>query len=514
MISIRSAVLSVTLALTACGPEFSEGFDPITGEGIEQVEQSLAVDDLYNKLRQAEGLMTMPLPSETVVVGTLNGSTGAFTGLTSRYVRDPLTGKPRREFPFATINAVDLIVVFNVSGGGVITLTANGQTATSYNGTVSLDLGRTKRVDWTLQVNGSTRSDTLLVSRPNVVGAGAFTVAALPISIVYEPPMNQARTNSASVAFRQEMTTVTTLSNGSSNSSTPKWAEAVVVKDMFNRLAKHSAVAAGAKSVLSAAQTLLGSSTSTTTNGTTVNHDGTLGLSQVHTQTISTNAKLGPGRGDLIVFYKNARVLWGMENGDVTLTLIDHGPLGVVSFDSLLNDLNAVRAGQVAPVTGLDAPTLEALIKLDPLAPSTNRIIKVPGSVLRPNAPTLDPSRFNRETSLILSGSTFQNSFSHTITQSDRNSIMSTSTTVTECNPGWLSLIGVGQDKAGKFTTSVSLGSSRTDTVSSTVSASFSLSAAAGESYTVEVFYDKIFGSFLTRIPPPPPLVFNGGLAR
>jgi hypothetical protein len=284
------------------------------------------------------------------------------------------------------------------------------------------------------------------------------------------------------------------------------------MRDMLDRLSKHWKPAAAVKAALGVSKTLMGSVSTTTTEGTTVNSDHTLGLSQVNAQTITTNAKLGPGRGDVVVFYKDARVAWGMENGQVTITLIDHGPLAMITIDTLLNDLAAVKAGQPAPVSGLDQHSLESLIKLDPLASLPGKRTKAAAAAayaVGTKGAALPASRFKADTSLLLNGTSFQNSVSHTVTQSDKTSTSTTSTTVKNCSPGWLSLVGIGVTKAGTFTSSVSMGSSRTDSVSDTVSASFNLSAGVGESYAVDVFYDNIFGSFLTRIPPPPPMVFE-----
>jgi hypothetical protein len=503
----------LVVALAACGPE-AEGIDPQTGEGVEVVKQSLVVNDLYAKLREVEGLLATPPPSATIAVGTLNAANGTFTGLSTSYMIDPITRKPRAMTPFVSLNGLDAIAVFTVVNGNGLTVTANGQTVTSVTNTVSVNLGRATRVNWTLQSGQWNRSDTFTISRPEVIGAGAFTVAALPVSIVYEPPMNAARSNSASIGFRQEMTTVTTVSNGSGSSSAPKWATGIVMKDILDRLSKHWKPAAAVKTALSVGKTLMGSVDSTTTSGTTVNSDSSLGLTQVSAQTITTNARLGPGRGDIIVFYKDARVVWGMEQGNVTLTLIDHGPLAMVTVDTLLNELAAARAGQPAPVTGLDVATLESLIKLDPQASLSARPLS---QAVFNGAPVLMSPRFTKDTSLVLSGTTFQNSISHTVTQTDKTSTLNTTSTVKNYHPGWLSVIGIGQTKAGTFSTTVSMGSSRSDSVSSTVSASFSLSAAAGESYSVDVHYDSIFGSFLTRHPPLPPLVLStlgGGLSR
>ncbi len=508
MHSLRSAAVFLVATLMACGPT-PEGIDPETGEGVEVAQQSLVVDDLYSKLREVEGLLPQPLPTATVEVGTLNAS-GSWDGLSTTYSIDPFTHKPRAMTPIVSIDGIDLIAVFRSTTGGGLSVTANGQTVSSTTSSVSVNLGRATRVTWTLNAGGWTRSDVFNVSRASVIGAGAFTVAALPISIVYEPPMNAAKTNVANIGFRQEMTTITTVSNGSGSSSTPKWATGIVMRDILDRLSKHWKPAAAVKTALSVGKTLMGSVDVSTTTGTTVNTDSTLGLTQVNSQSIQTNAKLGPGLGDIVVFYKDARVVWGMEQGEVTLTLVDHGPLAMVTIATLKTDLTAARAGQTAPVTGLDAPTLESLIKLDPMASLSTRPIHT-GPIAIGGGVTLPSSRFTKDTTLILNGTTFQNSVSHTITQTDKVSRLTTTTTVRNCHPGWLSLIGVGQTQAGTFTTSVSMGSSRTDAVSSTVSASFTLSAAAGESYSVDVNYDNVFGSFLTRFPPPPPIVISGG---
>lgn len=493
---LLSCVVSM-LVLAGCGP--AGGVDEVE-EGVAQARQSLAVDDAYAQLRSLETLLPLPAPTATVNVGTMSSS-GVFSGLTTTYSIDPFSHKPIPMTPIASINGVDLILSFSAPGSGNMTVTANGITVNSYTGVATVNVGRARSVNWSLQAFGLTRSDKLNVSRSSVLGAGAFTLAALPVSIVYEPPQNVARTNAASMTFRTEMTTIQTVTKGSGTTSAPKWATGVVMSDIFNRLANHVGIVNAAKQGLSAVKTLMGSVDSSTTSGTTVNSDSTLGVSQVNVQTMSTNSHTGPGRGDVVVFYKNARVAWVMEDGEVSLSLLDHGAMGVVTIDTLRSDLAAVNAGQVAPVTGLDAASLTSLIALDPQAVS-NKLGSIFGS-----APKLPASRFTKQTTLILSGSSFNNSVSHTVTQSDTTSTTNTSTTVKDYHPGWLSLVGIGETKAGTFTSTMTLGSSRTSTISSTVSANLSLSAGAGESYSVDINYDNIFGSFLTRVPPPPPIV-------
>ncbi len=481
-----SPALLMFCFFSACGPV--EGFDPLTGEGVAVSRANLTVENLYAKLREGEGLLALPPPTETIAVGRFDCSTGTFTGLRSFRVIDS-SGKPSWVPPVVSINAVNAVLSFQANCAP-LTLTVGSQTVTSTTNSISLDVGAQWMPSWTLNGGGRTVSDRLQISRPQAFGAGAFTLAALPVSVVYEPPQNLAFTNRATVSFREEMTTITTVSRSESNSVTkPKWAARQVFSSIINTLAHKPGIGVAASNFFGGVEAAIGSTETTTTTGTTVNTDSSLGVSQVLSTSISTAAHTGPGRGDLVVFYKNARVAWAMNEGQVSLMLFDHGPLVVATVDTLRADLAAVQSGAVAPVTQLDAVTLTGLLSLDP------------NVQLNPKASTaLSAPRFKKETSLVLNGTSFNNSVSHTITSTDQTSTLNTRTNVTETHAGWLSVIGIGYDGSTTSTT-LSLGTSRTDVVSNTVSASFDLQAAATESYTVDVFYDAIFDSFVTRKP-------------
>jgi hypothetical protein len=495
----------VLFVASACG----EGVVDIDGSSsqTEEARQKLIVDDVFNKLKEIEGLMPTPPPSAEVVIGTLNASTGEFTGLTSDWELDPITQKPRKRPAATTVKAVDMIAVFSAIGSSSLTVTANGQTVTSDTGTVRINIGKANVMQWTARSGSASYSDSLRISRPAVIGAGAFTIAALPVTVIYEPPMNQAKTNFSSMQFRQQMTTITTVSDGRSSTSTkPVWATGMVMKDILGRLAKSGVTpAAVLTDALNRGATLMGKVDWTTTRGTTVNSDSSLGVSSEHSTTVTTNGKLGPGLGDVVVFFKDARVLWGMEQGKVTLTMLDHGPEFAVPIETLKNDLVAVRAQGVAPVTGLDAPTLESLIKLSPMANLPSISPTSPGRGL--TDVRLPQPRFSHEKTLTLSGSKYDDSVSHTISQTDKTATLNTTSSVRNVTPGWLSLIGLGLGEAGTFTSTLSMGSSRSDQVSNTVTARFFLEAAVGESYSVQVHYDAVFGSFLTRLPPKPVVI-------
>ncbi|CAN5925197.1 hypothetical protein BH11MYX4_BH11MYX4_19720 [soil metagenome] len=502
MKSLRHA--AVLLALTAVGCAAADGSNVSPEAEADTSQQRLAADNLYAKLRELEGVLPRPPASATIPMGSWVAG-GNFSGVatTCTIVFSPIKHRQCTP-PTRAIYGINVVLSFDVPDG--VTLTANGKTATSSGGHVVLDVGDAGTIDWTLRSGTSSYADKLLVSRPEVGGVGAFTVAALPVTIVYEPPQNAARTNSASASFAQESTVVTTVSKGTSTTSTPVWVAGDAAKQIGVKMAHLLPYGAYASQVLAGVLSAWDNFSSPTTT-TELNSDQTLSVKVASSQTITTAARGGPGHGDLVVFYKDARVAWGMDAGRVSLTLLDHGPLAMVTIDTLRADLAAANAGQTAPVTGLDAVTLSSLIKLDPM--TSSRLIDAFFGV------SLPTSRFTSDARLLVNGASYSQSLSHTITASDQSSKMSVTTTVKDANSGWLSLIGIGEPVDDKVTTKVSFGSSRTTSTSNTKTATLNLNAASNESYSVDVFYDNIFGTFLSRVPtPPPPVVIGGAVFR
>jgi len=498
MKSLRHALVCLVLATVGCAA--GDGSDASPEGTAETKQQKLAADNLYAKLRELEGVLPRPPATATVPMGSWTPN-AAFSGVASTcgIVFYPFKHKTCMP-PTQTLYGISAVLSFDVPDG--VTLTANGKTATSRGGRVVLDVGTADVVDWALSSGDYSVADTLFISRPEVGGVGAFTVAALPVTIVYEPPQNAARTNSASASFAQESTVVTTVSKGSSAASTPVWVAGDAAKQIGVKLAHLLPGGTYASQVLSGILSAWDTVEPTTT--TELNSDHTLSLKVSSSQTITTAARSGPGHGDVVVFYKDARVAWGMDAGRVSLTLLDHGPLAMVTVDTLATDLAAAAAGHAAPVTGLDATTLSSLIKLDPLAGSRRPLESFFGA-------SLPLSRFTSDARLLVNGASYSQTLSHTISESDRTSTMSTTTTVKDANSGWLSLIGIGDPVDDKVTTKVSFGSSRTTSTSKTKTTTLTLSAASNENYSVDVFYDKIFGTFLSRTPAPPPPVMGGG---
>ena len=306
-------------------------------------QQSLVVDDSYNKLREAQGLLPMPEPSAQVTVGTLDASSGSFTGLQTSYVRDPLTNKPRAVTPGVSLNGIDIIAVFSVTSGP-LTVTANGRTATG-TGSGSINVGRARKVEWTMQAGPWARSDKFNVSRPSSgIGAGAFTVAAMPISIVDqaadEPGANQLLRRSG--LPRRDDHHHIGLERVEQHLGAEVGDSESVMKDILDGL-KYLKPVAAAKSALALGKTLLGNVEVTRTTGTTVNNVDRSRAS-APAQTISTNARLGPGLADLARSSTRPTAGpggWSRRGYPHRL----YGPLVMVTIATLRNELAVVRAG-------------------------------------------------------------------------------------------------------------------------------------------------------------------------
>jgi hypothetical protein len=487
----RLRVAALLFATMACGPE--GGIDLITTEGTAVNRQSLAVDNLYNQLRALEYAVP-PVPATQNIDMGRWAAGGNFSGpaTTCQIVFEPVKHKQCLP-PSVNISAINAILVFNVPNG--VTLTANGKSVASSNGQAILDVGNAQKVDWKLQSGAFSYSDTLFIRRVEVAGMGAFTIAAMPVSIIYEPPQNQALTNSASIQFLSESTVIDTISKGSGSTNTPRWIGGEAAMMVGQKMASITPVTRAAWPII---QGIIGalSSQPEMTYGVEVNSDHTLSVKMTDSQMVTTAAHRGPGRGDLIAFYKNARVMWGMDAGQITLTLLDHAGLSIFTAEQLRADIAALANGGVA-VSGLDAETLTALIALDPMANTSIR-----GSIF--GGPVLSASRFTKDITLQVNGASYVRTVSHSITTSDRTSKLQTTSTVTDSHGGWLTLLGIGEQTGGKTTTKVSLGASRTTSSTQTKSASIRLDAAATETYKVDVNYDNVFGTFLTRTPPAP----------
>ncbi len=482
-----AAAVLLALSLVGCGLE--------EGAEVGSTEGAVVADDIYAKLKAAEGLLPPPTAEATAGMGVLDVETGEFVGKIEQ-IRYNSLGKPYTVKPTVVVNALKAKLQWSClnRGSASFWVVANGKSATATAGvdTVAISVGDATSVSWSLHCAGITVSSSAPITH-YLYGAGAFTVPALPITIVYEPPQNKAKSNYAQVTFGEQSSSVISLSS-STDTSTKTSSFDTVTNVMGALTTVASKVGAGtAATLLKAASGLMGSVETTTTEGTTVNSDSSLGLSVSSSLTITTNLRQGPGKGDVFLFYRDARIAWVMTGGSPKLMLLSHGGMGVHAAADLLQDLSDLKAGLKVPATTiskLDQTTLESLLKLDPFVPA------VPFALPESRFP-VDPM-----SPLIASTAGIDFDLEHAITATDRTAKQSYTTTLKDAHAGWLSALGIGAvTESSSVKTTITQGSAQLDTTTSKVKAKVHLDASAGESYTVEVYYDRVLGSFALKSP-------------
>jgi hypothetical protein len=461
--------------------------------------------EMYQHVKGVENKIPLPNSYATGKVGTLQGGTGKFTGLvtTTEIDYDPTEpGGPKKpqktyETPSISVNAVNVGLVFEVSGGsGEFSVTANGRTVKAQPGQsrVEVNVGRAVEVRWTARRGSRSYSDEITIVRPMIVGAGAFTVPALPVAVVYEPPQDRLKRNTASYSKMKSVGTTVGMSFSQESSSTKestakKFQGAMQAKERLNQLASAAekvpnpyvqAAAVGLRLIASG----LGSTSATETKGTKVTTANELSLSTGQTDVFTTSAHQGPGRGDRLIYLKNARMLWIVANGSLELTLLGHTGISAVTVGYLQDNVKGLP--------GLNEETIRSMLSLDPLVKWNGESPNSPGS----RNPILLGPRFRHVEQYEINGGEDTHSFSTSITQSDLKASCDYTTRTEEYRKGWLSFVGAGVTENETVKTNVTHGSSEEVTEGMTVECSVKLFAEADEMYGVDAYYDAVFGTF------------------
>ena len=494
--ALSTLALALCATLGACDSEDELDLDDTRDAPSGEVQPRAALfsaDELFLKLKEAEAQLPAPAAEEVVDMGTFNAATGVFTGLTSTpggY--DPEWGIVFPPIPAsAPIDAINATLHFEITGAlGMSRVTIGGTNYYDWDqdGEIDVDVSRAQAVNWTIASSGKSYNDDLFISRIGVDGAGAFTLSAWPIAMLYEPPTNNAATNDASFTTITQRTSTTTFTDSSESSETapPPFVDLNAVFDKLESLGDKLGMNHPAGLLLSNIGNLFGTVKTEIVNGTSVSSSHTIEFSTSDMLSITTSADMGPGRGDVVGYLKNARVAWVMENGNVSVTLIDFESQVYVPFTQIRQDLAEVRGGGTASWTGLDELSLESLANINPF---------VEGG----EGAELDPDRFVYDNTFEIGGVALQVNSSHTHTVSDTMVESSFQTRVRDADAGWLSALGFGSSENGKTKTTMKQSSTRSVEVGETTTAEFMLGAEVDENYSVNVYYDRLFGTFAVR---------------
>ncbi|HXK02177.1 MAG TPA: hypothetical protein VMS37_07225 [Verrucomicrobiae bacterium] len=569
---------------------------------------SLTVEQAYAQIKQLEntGQLSLPQPKDTVDVGTIDVSTGAFTWNVPTFTQTTVIPPrpPQRTNTIINVTvglvatkAVDLILRFDVKGvqvqktGAATPATAAGvglpgntvfglpsgitisgfPTLVNNAREILLDAGLAVSSAYGPESNTEPAVTTfpltitiahhpvvyvqLTIVRPPVLGIGAFTIPALPVTVIYAPPQGKQQKNSVTytdmTSFTRSVTT--TISQGNTVANADAFSPADYLSKIAGAIATIGGIAAtggggaAAGGLLGAlASALVGNqageedtasigdvlnlvsgevnlvstifsavdhTTNSNSDAVTNQDDHTVKLLLTDTSVFSSAAGLGPGVGDRIVYFKNVRVVWMALNGEVGIHVLGFERVSADSVQSLQSDLATATSGTGTNNSGLDAATLENLLNMDPFCVK-RRLNVVSGP------PLVGPPRFvpanPKERSGVGTGSAgdqFTVGFDKTL--EDKTTQTSTKTTVTDEKPGFLTALLGGTDQ--ETTTTVTLTNTLASDVQNeeVITNSVALfSQDATDPYDVLIFYDTTFGTYLYVTKGSPVLQGIGGIQQ
>ena len=335
-----------------------------------------------------------------------------------------------------------------------------------------------------------------------LIGAGVITIPVLPVSIVYAPVADLQKKNQASTATSSSTGNISTVSFSSQNSNTGPVPSSF--ESAMELSKKMSALGAGLSKIpngytqaigtaLTTISGLMGSASATETNSLTVTKQHALAVTSTNSLTqTALSSQGGPGEGDIILYYYNARVMWYSLNGQMTLAILGFDG----SVQATAGQLKEARktlitqnSGLKHPVYKADTASISAMLKLDPFATDG------PDAVLLPPR-FVDISKG----AVIVTGGGSNISYNYQLTASDleTNTIMRTQTE--NDNAGFLSFLGIGVTETKTVQSQISHSSSSQNSVTKTFSSTYNFNGnGSNENYAVEVYFDVVFGAYAFR---------------
>jgi hypothetical protein len=478
------AVLVAALVATLAYSPLARAADP-----------PISLGEAYKQVKDAERSIPIPTPVETRTIGTFDAATGAFDGLATEI--EIVNGKPVRLVPELSINAVNARLVFeivNATQSVRVTATGGGSAFARAGATsVALNVGRLRTVKWTISSGGKAHRDELTIKRPRTIGAGAFTIPALPVAVVYDPPQDPAGSNSVVYTRTTSIGTTLGLTVRSATSTTaaavsPTFSESGIFQQQLEASAAFADVTGNGTvgTVLRTIGRVLGKAkrnVTTSSDGSSTNRR-TYTFTESHSCSTDTGVKhLGPGRGDRIAYLRNVRLVW-LDNGFST-------SLQVLGYDSFeCPSIDQLRSG----VAGLDPAAAAPLVALDPFA-----------GPLGPKAPLSSDSRFIPLPGIgLLPGLVQTATYQQQLLVEHGRFETSTRIVSDDLGAGLLSVIGLAPSESKQVVSTLSVSSSAETSESTTVTTALTArTLVKGVRTELAVFYDRVFGTIAFQDPRP-----------
>jgi hypothetical protein len=496
----------------------------------------------YYQVKQVEGTINWPSIYVKKKIGVFDAATGQFTfsspGL--RTIDETIGGDPN-EKPYQKpqhihedgelqVQATDVGLIFEVKNRKAdFSATVNGQTVTApANGnSVTVNAGKVLKIKWSVHSGGKGFGNEFKIIRSNTYGGGVFTVRALPVAILYEPPMDKQKQNYATYATTKSVgTTIKTGWTSEQSTTTPaKPSHFRNAMDFKSDADKAGAVLSkipnpytqAIGTILQILAAGMGNASASSQTGSSVTSESALILSAGQQVSYGTAAKLGPGLGDRIIYLKNARLAWLGNSQMVNVSVLGYEKIASPTVKTLKDDWDDLVLGnlqfgkgpkqsvQSAPKlgsrTGLDAHTILSLFKLDPFYGHGSQA-------------NLDEKRFAYVETFEPNGAADSFTFFYDAAKSYMEAATSFNVDTEEYSAGFLSFIGLGVTETKKLTAKVTASSSQEFHSSQKAEVGAHFYAGPDEIYSVAVYYDRIFGTFAFKKVVSNPLEWVSGIAR
>ena len=480
---------------------------------------------IYNQVKQIEGTINWPSIYVERKLGVFDAATGGFA-FSSPGLRtfDQKTGGDPDEKPYhkpehiheegaMLVQATDVGLIFEVKNRkGDFSITVNGKTvaAPPNANSITINVGAAAKIKWSVHSGGKGFGNEFTISRSNSYGAGVFTVPALPVAILYEPPMDKQHKNYAT--YTETKTVGTTIKAGWSDeksttipSKPSRFVNALEFKSDADKagavLSKiPNAYTQAIGTILQILAVGVGNASASSQNGKSVTTENALILNAGQQVSYGTAAKLGPGLGDRIIYLKNARLAWLGDGHMVNVSVLGYEKISSTTVKMLRDDWDEVvianlNLGPKDPGksvnkvlkpgsrTGLDAKTILSLLKLDPFYGHGSQV-------------TLDEKRFAYVETFEPNGANDSFTFFYDTTKSYMEAATSFNVETEDYSAGFLKFLGLGVTETKKLMTKTTVSNSEEFHSSQKAEVSAHFHAGPDESYSVAVYYDRIFGTF------------------
>jgi hypothetical protein len=450
-------------------------------------------------------LTPIGLPTQTILIGSVNGSTGEFSwALEESYppnvpdYKRAETGGPMQPDHVAHITSLNVIYEFNVqnpSGVRIVLLLpdANGavqeRPATLQGTKARIAFRPLSFREQSVRISAGGKTTMIRVKPELAEQLGAFVVPHLLLNILYEPPGER------SVAIYEQTQTIgSSISWGFSRGS--RYVETVDPEKLNNLFisAMSGAVGLASKPAGKAIEIIAGLREQhqvTTTTDTTASSFGSEGTFFSLTQGFSTGVHQYPGRGDRFLIMYDVLFVYFAKDNRISVAPVAFSAVRGLTLADMKNELPPAVVNEFLALDPHFASTGSATGMLVGGVSTPGRFERKPAAT----SPRLPASRFAMYATLacdttganwirLEEGTTQTTGQSRTISKTIVDKVTGLAATLSGQSESYLML---------SYTTS----SAQTQTTSNSASVSTHCGASEG-AYEVKVYFDNVLRTFFT----------------